>query len=702
MPREIALEKVRNIGIMAHIDAGKTTTTERILYFTRRTHRIGEVHEGNATMDFMIQEQMRGITISSAATSCRWSDYVINIIDTPGHVDFTIEVERAMRVLDGAIAVFCAKGGVEPQSETVWRQADRYQVPRIAYVNKMDIVGADFFHVLQMMRDRLGADPVALQIPIGAEADFIGIIDLVKMRAFYYRDPTGWVVEEQEIPSSLLAAAQEQRQALLEKASDFDDDLLLKVAEGAEVSEEEIRAAVRRGTIAAKIVPVFCGSSFKNKGTYHLLDAVVDYLPSPEDIGKTIGIDPDDPEIIQTCLFADDQPLAALAFKVTTDDYGRLVYVRVYSGSIKTGTYIYNSAKKRRERVGRLLRMHANVREDIQEAFAGDICAIIGLKESFTGDTLCDEKRPVVLESITFPEPVINRAIELKAKADQDKLIQALQRLSDEDPTFRYYTNEETGQMLIAGMGELHLEIIVDRLEREFQVPHSVGRPQVAYRETITHSARGHGVWEHQAGGRGQFAHVDLEIEPLPMGSGYEYVSLITGSVLPRPFVTAVDLGVREALKNGTLSGSQVIDLKVSLVDGRYHEVDSSEADFKIAASIAFKDALNKAGAILLEPIMQVEITVPQDYLGDVIGDVNSKRGHIEGMETRVAGQQVVRANIPLATMFGYATDLRSRTQGRGTFTMETSHYAEVPKNVAQEILGRFGFTGFSFTPRAP
>jgi len=686
VPRTISLENVRNIGIMAHIDAGKTTTTERILYYTGRLHRMGEVHEGGATMDWMVQEAERGITITSAATTCRWHDCSINIIDTPGHVDFTIEVERSLRVLDGAVAVFCAKGGVEPQSETVWHQADRYHVPRIAYVNKMDITGANFPRVISMMHDRLKANAFPVQLPIGKENEFVGIIDLLVQKAYFYLDHDGKEVEEREIPAEYQEAAQKARQELIEAVAEFDDDLMMMVLEGEVPETEQIKALLRKATVAAKIVPVFCGTSYRNKGVQLLLDGIVDYLPSPTDIGEVRGIDMDsEEELVRK--FSDDESMSALAFKIMADPFvGKLAFVRVYSGKIVSGSYIYNSSKGRRERVGRVLRMHANHREEMTEVFAGDICAIVGLKDTFTGDTLCDEKNPIVLESMNFPEPVINQAIEPKTKADQDKLGIALSRLSEEDPSLRTYTDAETGQTIIAGMGELHLDIIVDRLLREFKVQANVGKPMVAYRETITRMVKAEGRFVRQSGGRGQYGHAVIQMEPLEAGSGYEFVNKIVGGSVPKEYINPIDNGIKEAMGNGILAGYPMIDFRVTLVDGSYHEVDSSEMAFKIAGSMAFKSAAEKAGPILLEPIMKVEVVVPEDFLGDVIGDINSRRGHIEGIEAR-PGVQVVRSHVPLASMFGYATVLRSKTQGRAVYTMEPSHYAEVPKSVSEEII---------------
>lgn len=686
MPRAISLNNVRNIGIMAHIDAGKTTTTERILYYTGRLHRMGEVHEGGATMDWMVQEAERGITITSAATTCRWHDCSINIIDTPGHVDFTVEVERSLRVLDGAVAVFCAKGGVEPQSETVWHQADRYHVPRIAYVNKMDITGADFQRVVSMMHDRLKANAHPVQLPIGAEGDFVGIIDLLLMKAYYYMGSEGKDIQEREIPVEYQDAAEMARHQLLEAVAEFDDDLMMMILEGEVPELDQIKAALRKATVAAKIVPVFCGTSYRNKGVQKLLDGIVEYLPSPDDIGEVRGMDTDgEEELVRK--FADDEPLSALAFKIMADPFvGKLAFVRVYSGKLVSGSYIYNSSKGKRERVGRVLRMHANHREEMSEVYAGDICAIVGLKDTFTGDTLCDEKNPIVLESMNFPEPVINQAIEPKTKADQDKLAIALGRLSEEDPSLRTFTEAETGQTIIAGMGELHLEIIVDRLLREFKVQANVGRPMVAYRETISRSVKAEGRFVRQSGGRGQYGHAVIQLEPLEAGSGYEFVNKIVGGSVPKEYINPIDNGIKEAMGNGVLAGYPMIDMRATLVDGSYHEVDSSEMAFKIAGSMAFKNAAEKAGPILLEPIMKVEVVVPEEYLGDVIGDINSRRGHIEGIDAR-PGVQVVRSHVPLASMFGYATVLRSKTQGRAVYSMEPSHYAEVPKSVSEDII---------------
>ncbi|APC09661.1 elongation factor G [Neomoorella thermoacetica] len=688
MAREYPLEKTRNIGIMAHIDAGKTTTTERILFYTGRVHRMGEVHDGNATMDWMIQEQERGITITSAATTCFWRNHRINIIDTPGHVDFTVEVERSLRVLDGAVAVFCSVGGVEPQSETVWRQADKYGVPRIAYINKMDRVGADFFRGVRMIAERLGANPVPIQLPIGAEDSFQGMVDLINMKAIYYTDELGTTLDEEPIPADMEDLVQEYREKLLEAVAESDEELMIKYLEGEELTPEEIKAGIRKATIAVKMVPVLCGSSFKNKGVQPLLDAIVDFLPAPTDVPAIQGVDPETGDEDQRHS-SDNEPFAALAFKIMADPYvGKLTFFRVYSGTLKSGSYVYNSTKGRRERIGRILRMHANHREEIDEAYAGDIAAAVGLKETTTGDTLCDEQHPIVLEAMEFPEPVISVAIEPKTKADQEKMSIALQKLAEEDPTFRMYTDQETGQTIISGMGELHLEIIVDRLLREFKVGAKVGRPQVAYKETIRRPVKAEGKFIRQTGGHGQYGHVIIEIEPQEPGKGYEFVNKIVGGVIPKEYIPAVDAGIQEAMANGVLAGYPVVDVRATLVDGSYHEVDSSEMAFKIAGSLAFKDAAKKAQPVLLEPVMRVEVVVPDEYMGDVIGDLNSRRGRVEGMEPR-AGAQVIRAHVPLAEMFGYATDLRSRTQGRGTYVMQFDHYEEVPKNIAEEIISK-------------
>ncbi|UTG92182.1 elongation factor G [Geobacter sulfurreducens] len=689
MARQVSLEKTRNIGIMAHIDAGKTTTTERILYYTGVTHKIGEVHEGAATMDWMEQEQERGITITSAATTCFWGDNRINIIDTPGHVDFTIEVERSLRVLDGAVAVFCSVGGVEPQSETVWRQADKYRVPRIAFINKMDRIGADFFRGVGMIRDRLKANPVPIQLPIGAEDAFCGVVDLVEMKAIIWdEDSLGAKYREAEVPADLVEMAQEYREKLIEEVATFDDVLMEKYLGGEELTTDEIKGAIRKATIDIQICPVICGSSFKNKGVQNLLNSVVAYLPSPLDIPAITGIDAKTGEEVARKA-SDDEPFSALAFKIMTDPFvGQLCFFRVYSGVLNSGSYIYNSTKEKKERIGRLLKMHANKREEIKEVYAGDIAAAVGLKYTTTGDTLCPEDSPVVLESIEFPEPVIDIAIEPKTKADQEKLGISLQKLASEDPSFRVRTDEETGQTIIAGMGELHLEIIVDRLMREFKVEANVGKPQVAYRETVTKKVKVEGKFVRQSGGRGQYGHVWIELEPQEAGKGYEFVDAIKGGVVPREYIPAVDKGIQEAMETGVLAGYPTVDFKVALVDGSYHEVDSSEMAFKIAGSMAFKEAAAKAGPVLLEPIMSVEVVVPEEYMGDVIGDLNSRRGRIMGMEGR-AGAQVVSAMVPLAQMFGYATDLRSATQGRATYTMTFDHYEQVPKSVSEEIVAK-------------
>ena len=688
MPRQTSLEMTRNIGIMAHIDAGKTTTTERILFYTGKIHKVGEVHEGAATMDFMVQEQERGITIASAATTAFWREHRINIIDTPGHVDFTVEVERSLRVLDGAVAVFCAKGGVEPQSETVWRQATKYGVPRLAYVNKMDITGADFFNVVHMMEDRLGSKPVPIQLPIGSEAEFTGIIDLVKMKAEIYYDDAGVDVREEDIPERLRAQAEEYRAKLMESVADQDETLIEKYLSGEDFTEEEIRTCLRSATIANNIVPVCCGTSYRNKGVQPLLDAIIDYLPSPLDVPPAQGREIDGDSLIVTEP-SDDAPFSALAFKIVTDPYvGKLAFFRVYSGTLKSGTYVYNASKGKRERVGRILLMHASARTEVEEVNAGDIAAVGGLKETSTGDTLCDERHPLLLESMEFPDPVIKVAIEPKTKAGQDKMTLALVKLAEEDPTFKTYTDQETGQTIIAGMGELHLEIIVDRLIREFRVEATVGKPQVAYRETITKTVKAEGRYVRQTGGHGQYGHCVVEFSPREPGEGYLFEDKIVGGVIPREYIPAIDQGIQEAARSGVLGGFEVVDFKARLIDGSYHEVDSSELAFKIAGSLAFKEAAAKAGSVLLEPVMKVEVNMPEEYMGDVIGNINARRGRIEGMEAR-AGGQAVHAMCPLSEMFGYATDLRSRTQGRGTFTMQFDHYEEVPTNVASRVTGR-------------
>lgn len=690
MARTVPLEKTRNIGIMAHIDAGKTTTTERILYYTGINYKIGEVHEGTATMDWMVQEQERGITITSAATTCLWRDHRVNIIDTPGHVDFTIEVERSLRVLDGAVAVFCSVGGVEPQTETVWRQADKYGVPRIAFVNKMDRLGADFFRVIKMIEDRLGARPIALQLPIGSEEKFAGVVDLIQMKAVIWEDDSlGAKFRVEAIPESMIAEARQYHDKVLEAAADCDESIMEKYLEGKEISEGELRRAIRAAALAIKIVPVLCGSAFRNKGVQPLLDAVVDYLPSPLDIPPVKGIDPDS-QAVEERPAKDEAPFSALAFKIMTDPFvGTLSFFRVYSGSLTSGAAIYNSTKSKRERIGRLLKMHANKREEIKEVYAGDIAAAVGLRTATTGDTLCDEDHPIVLESIDFPDPVISIAIEPKSKADQEKLGLSLQKLATEDPSFRVRTDEETGQTIISGMGELHLEIIVDRLLREFNVGANVGKPQVAYKETIRKAVEQQGRFVRQTGGRGQYGDVWVKVEPLTPGSGFEFVDAIKGGSIPREYIPAVEKGVREATENGALAGYPMVDVKVTLFDGSYHDVDSSEIAFKIAGSMALKAAARKANPVLLEPIMAVEVVVPEDFMGDVIGDISSRRGKVLGMDTRPAAQ-AIDARVPLAEMFGYATDLRSMTQGRATYTMQFSHYEPVPAAVAEGIIAKY------------
>ena len=687
MPREYSLEKTRNIGIMAHIDAGKTTTTERILYYTGVNYKIGETHEGTATMDWMEQEQERGITITSAATTCHWRNTRINIIDTPGHVDFTVEVERSLRVLDGCVTVLCAKGGVEPQSETVWRQADHYHVPRMIYVNKMDIMGADFYHVLEMIHDRLKCNAVPIQLPIGAEADFRGIIDLVEMNARIYYDDLGNDMRDEPIPEDMRDLAEEYRVKMLEAISDFDDEIMMLYLEGEEIPQDMIRAAIRKATCAVKMVPVVCGTSYKNKGVQKLLDAIVEYMPSPLDIPAISGVNPKTDEE-ETREASDSAPFAALAFKIMTDPYvGRLSFFRVYSGTLEAGKTVLNSSKGQRERIGRILLMHANHREDLTMAYSGDIAAAVGLKNTTTGDTLCDEKNPIVLESMEFPEPVIRVAIEPKTKAGQEKMAIALQKLAEEDPTFKTYTDEETGQTIIAGMGELHLEIIVDRLLREFKVEANVGKPQVSYKETITRSATVDTRYARQTGGKGQFAHCKIIVEPNEPGKGYEFINKITGGAIPKEYIPCVDQGIQGAMQSGVLAGYQVVDVKVTLIDGSYHEVDSSEMAFKICGSMAFKESCEKAGPTLLEPIMKVVVTAPDEYMGDVMGDVNARRGQIVGSDIR-NGAAVIEANVPLSTMFGYATDLRSKTQGRATYSMEPSHYVELPKSLQETLVG--------------
>lgn len=688
MGREFPLDKIRNIGIMAHIDAGKTTTTERILFYTGKTHKIGEVHDGAATMDWMVQEQERGITITSAATTCTWKGHSINIIDTPGHVDFTVEVERSLRVLDGSVAVFSAKGGVEPQSETVWRQAEEYNVPRIAYMNKMDTTGADFFNAVQMMKDRLGANAVPIQIPMGAEDQFVGLIDLVKMQAIVYGDDLGKDEEFEPIPEEYVEEAQKWRQNLLEAVAEGDDDLMEKYLEGEDLTEDEINATIRKMTCACKMFPVTCGSSYKNKGVQPLLDAIIAYMPAPTDVADIKGVDPETGEET-TRPSSDDAPFAALAFKIATDPYvGRLAFFRVYSGKLTAGSYVYNSSKGKRERIGRILRMHSNHRTEIEEVYAGDIAAAVGLKDTGTGDTLCDEKAPVILESMVFPEPVISVAIEPKTKADQEKMGIALGKLAEEDPTFRVRTDPESSQIIISGMGELHLDIIVDRLKREFHVDCTVGNPQVAYRETIRKAVKSEGKFVRQSGGKGQYGHCWLELTPLKPGEGFKFENKIVGGAIPKEYIAPVQAGVEEAMENGVVAGYPMVDIGVTVYDGSYHEVDSSEMAFKIAGSMGFKSGAAKADPVLLEPYMKVEVTVPEEYMGDVIGDLNSRRGRIEGMEAR-NGAQIISAFVPLSEMFGYATDLRSKTQGRGNYSMEVDHYEEVPKNIAEAIVAK-------------
>ena len=687
MPRKVSLENTRNIGIMAHIDAGKTTTTERILFYTGKIHKVGETHEGGAQMDWMEQEQERGITITSAATTAMWKDHRINIIDTPGHVDFTVEVERSLRVLDGAVALFCAKGGVEPQSETVWRQADKYNVPRMAFINKMDIVGADFYRGIEMIKDRLKANPVPIQLPIGKEDHFLGMVDLVEMNARIYKDDLGQEIEITDIPEDMMDLALEHREKLIESISEVDEILMMKYLEGEEPTLEELKAGIRKATIDVKITPVLCGSSYKNKGVQVLLDAIIDYLPSPLDIPAITGIDPDTEE--EEVRHPDDsEPFSALAFKIVTDPFvGKLAYFRVYSGSLKAGSYVYNSSKGKRERIGRILLMHANKREEVEETFAGDIAAAVGLKDTSTGDTLCDDSDQIILEKMDFPEPVIHVAIEPRTKASQEKMSIALAKLAEEDPTFRTYTDVETGQTIIAGMGELHLEIIVDRLLREFKVEANVGNPQVAYKESISKHAEAEGKYVRQSGGRGQYGHVKLKIDPQEPGKGYEFVNAIVGGAIPKDYINSINTGITEALQSGVLGGFPVLDVKVTLYDGSYHDVDSSEMAFKIAGSMGVREAIRKAGPRLLEPMMKVEVTVPEEYMGDVIGDINSRRGKMEGMEL-VSGAQIISAFVPLGEMFGYATDLRSNTQGRGLYSMQFDHYEPVPNSISEEVLG--------------
>jgi elongation factor G len=686
MANQIPLDKVRNIGIMAHIDAGKTTTTERILFYTGRVHKIGEVHDGAATMDWMIQEQERGITITSAATTCHWKGYNINIIDTPGHVDFTVEVERSLRVLDGAIAVFCSVAGVEPQSETVWRQADKYGVPRIAYINKMDRVGANFLNGVEMIKTRLGANAVPVQLPIGAEEKFKGIVDLVTQKAYFYIDDLGTRSDEVSIPDDMLDDVAIYREKIIEAVAESDDELMMKYLEGEEITVDDLKRGIRKATLAVKIIPVFCGSSFKNKGVQALLDGVIDYLPSPIDVPPVTGLNPETGNEEQRKP-NDNEPFSALAFKIMTDPYvGKLSFFRVYSGVLKSGSYVYNATKGKRERVGRLLKMHANHREEVSQVSTGEIVAAVGLKNASTGDTLSDEKNVIILESMQFPEPVISVAIEPKTKQDQEKMSIVLQKLSEEDPTFKVHIDDETGQTIISGMGELHLEIIIDRLLREFKVDANVGKPQVSYKETIRKPVKAEGKFIRQSGGRGQYGHVVVEFEPVEPGHGYVFENKIVGGVIPKEYIPAVDAGIREAMESGVIAGYPTIDIKATLVDGSFHDVDSSEMAFKIAGSIAFKKAVPKANPCLLEPIMKVEVVIPDEYLGDVISDISGRRGKVEGMEPR-AGGQVVRGFVPLAEMFGYATDLRSKTQGRGTYVMQFDHYLEVPKNISEEII---------------
>ena len=689
MPREFDLKNTRNIGIMAHIDAGKTTTTERILFYTGKTHKLGETHDGSATMDFMVQEQERGITIASACTTCEWKGTRINVIDTPGHVDFTVEVERSLRVLDGAVATFCAKGGVEPQSETVWRQADKYHVPRIAYINKMDINGANYFGAIQMMKDRLHTNAIPVTLPIGKEDEFRGIIDLVENNAIIYKDDLGKDYEIVDIPADYKDEAEVYRTQLIETAAETDDDLMTKYLEGEELTIEEIKAGLRKATLAMTATPVFCGSSYRNKGVQHLLDAIVEYLPSPLDVEDVQGVNRKGEEEVRPT--SDDAPFAGLAFKIVADPFvGKLAFFRVYSGKLTSGSYVYNSTKGKKERVGRLVRMHANHRAEIDAIYAGDICAIVGLKETTTGDTLCVESAPIILEQMEFPEPVIRVAIEPKTKAGQEKMTLALIKLAEEDPTFKTYTDKETGQTIIAGMGELHLEIIVDRLLREFKVEATVGKPQVAYRETFRKAIECEGVYKRQSGGKGQYGHCKVRLEPLEPGSGFQFEDVTVGGSIPKEYIEPVRKGIEEAAKNGIVAGYEVVDFKATVYDGSYHEVDSSEIAFKIAGSMAFKDGASRANPVILEPVMKVEVVLPDDYFGDVMGNVTARRGNITGTDDR-NGSKVINADIPLSEMFGYATDLRSRTQGRGNYTMQFDHYAQVPKSVAEKIIGERG-----------
>ena len=688
MAREFSLENTRNIGIMAHIDAGKTTTTERILFYTGINHKIGEVHDGAATMDWMVQEQERGITITSAATTCHWKGHRINIIDTPGHVDFTVEVERSLRVLDGAVAILTARGGVEPQTETVWRQAERYNVPRMAYVNKMDITGADFFNVIQMMRDRLHTNAVPIQLPIGAEDTFEGIVDLVKMEAIVYEDDLGKVADEIEIPDNMREIAEEYRDKLLEACAEYDDEFMEKYLSGEEVSVEEIKKIIRKATIDCEMTPVVCGTSYKNRGVQPLLDAIVDYMPAPTDIPPIQGTNPDNDKAEERPS-SDKEPFAALAFKIMTDPYvGKLAFFRVYSGTLTSGSYVYNATKGKKERIGRILQMHANNRKEIDIVYSGDIAAAVGLKDTTTGDTLCLEDKPIILESMNFPDPVISVAVEPATKNDQEKMGIALQKLAEEDPTFKVRTDPETGQVIISGMGELHLQIIVDRMLREFKVDCKVGEPQVAYRETIRKASKAEGKFVRQSGGHGQYGHCWIEIEPQETGAGFAFESKIVGGVIPKEYINPIEAGVKQAMENGILAGYPMVDVKATVYDGSFHEVDSSEAAFKIAGSIAFKNAAEKASPVLLEPYVKVEVTVPEEYMGDVIGDLNSRRGRIDGMEPR-GGVQVIRGFVPLSSMFGYSTDLRSKTQGRGNYSMEVAYYDEVPKTISDAIIAK-------------
>ena len=689
MPREYSLEKTRNIGVMAHIDAGKTTTTERILFYTGVNHKIGEVHDGAATMDWMVQEQERGITITSAATTCHWKDHRINIIDTPGHVDFTVEVERSLRVLDGAVAVLTARGGVEPQTETVWRQAEKYNVPRMAYVNKMDITGADFYNVIKMMKERLQANAVAIQLPIGAEDDFKGIIDLIKMEAIVYEDDLGKVEDEVAIPDDMKDLAEEYREKLLEACSEQDDDFMEKYLGGEDITEADIKKVIRKATVACDMVPVTCGTSYRNKGVQPLLDAIVDFMPAPTDIPPIKGTDPETGEEDHRPS-SDDEPFAALAFKIMTDPFvGKLAFFRVYSGTLDAGSYVYNSTKGKKERIGRILQMHANHRKEIEKVYSGDIAAAVGLKDTTTGDTLCDEEHPIILESMEFPDPVISVAVEPATKNDQQKMGVALQKLAEEDPTFRVRTDEETGQTIISGMGELHLQIIIDRMLREFHVDCKVGEPQVAYRETIRKVVeKAEGKFVRQSGGHGQYGHCVLKLEPQEAGAGFTFENAVVGGAIPKEFIKPIEDGIRQAMESGVVAGYPMVDIKATVYDGSFHEVDSSEAAFKVAGSMAFKNGAEKANPVLLEPYVKVEVTVPEEYMGDVIGDLNSRRGRIEGMEAR-NGAQVINGFVPLSEMFGYSTDLRSKTQGRGNYSMEVAYYDEVPKNIADQIVAK-------------